>query len=87
MLESDNINSKKMKKIKLNQKLVLNKETVAQLNNAQMRQVNGGGFLSIGKCEPRDQQDTRESVCICEFSTPIATCAPPPTTSPSEVVC
>jgi hypothetical protein len=31
-----------MKKIKLNGKLNLNKETVSKLNDEQMRQVNGG---------------------------------------------
>lgn len=38
-----------MKKLKLNGKLKLNKETVAALSNYQMNEINGGGFLSIGK--------------------------------------
>jgi len=38
-----------MKKIKLNGKLSLNKETIAKLNDDQMNSVKGGGILSIGK--------------------------------------
>ncbi len=35
----------------MNQKLAFNKETVANLNDNNMSQINGGkkGFLSIGK--------------------------------------
>lgn len=47
-----------MKKIKLNGKLSLNKETITKLNDDQMNGVKGGGFMSItagctqiqGKC-------------------------------------
>ena len=35
-----------MKKIQLNKKLQLNKETVANLNNDQMNNINGGGVFS-----------------------------------------
>ncbi|NEN23798.1 hypothetical protein G3O08_09820 [Cryomorpha ignava] len=40
-----------MKKIKLNGRLSLNKETIATLNENQMNAVKGGapGFLSIGE--------------------------------------
>jgi len=38
-----------MKKMKLNGKLSLNKETIAKLNDDQMNGVKGGGFLSIGE--------------------------------------
>lgn len=50
-----------MKKIKLNNKLQLNKETIARLNDEELRNVNGGEALtSISwcvskrtyKCEP-----------------------------------
>lgn len=39
-----------MKKLKLNSKLSLNKETVSSLNEDQMNDIRGGkkGFLSIG---------------------------------------
>jgi len=44
-----------MKKIKLNGKLSLNKETIAKLNDDQMNSVKGGGILSIGKmCSRRN---------------------------------
>ena len=36
-----------MKKIKLDGKLSLNKETIAKLNDDQMNGVKGGGVLSI----------------------------------------
>jgi natural product precursor len=43
-----------MKKIKLNGKLSLNKETIAKLNDEQMNNVKGG-FLSIGnRCSRRN---------------------------------
>jgi natural product precursor len=41
-----------MKKIKLNGKISLNKETIAKLNDDQMNDVKGGrftAFLSLGK--------------------------------------
>ncbi len=38
-----------MKKLKLNSKLSLNKETISGLNENQMNDVRGGGVLSIGK--------------------------------------
>lgn len=41
---------KKMKKIKLNGKLSLNKETVAKLNDAQMQGVNGGAWFTLYHC-------------------------------------
>jgi len=38
-----------MKKLKMQSKLSLNKETVTHLNNDQMSDINGGkDFLSIG---------------------------------------
>lgn len=36
-----------MKKLNLQQKLSLNKETVTKLNDAQMSKINGGGTLSL----------------------------------------
>ena len=39
-----------MKKISLKNKLSLNKETVAKLNQSQMSQVNGGGSLNHISC-------------------------------------
>ena len=39
-----------MKKINLKNKLSLNKETVAKLNQSQMSQVNGGGSLNHISC-------------------------------------
>jgi len=38
-----------MKKLKMQGKLSLNKETVTQLNNEQMANVQGGGVTSIGR--------------------------------------
>jgi hypothetical protein len=38
-----------MKKLKMNEKLAFNKETVAKLSDDNMSQVNGGkNFLSLG---------------------------------------
>jgi natural product precursor len=44
-----------MKKVKLNGRLSLNKETVSRLNDNQMESIKGGGFLSIGflSCSPK----------------------------------
>lgn len=39
-----------MKKIKLNGKLDLNKETVSELNKAQMQAVNGGAWFTLYHC-------------------------------------
>lgn len=39
-----------MKKIKLNGKLSLNKETIAKLNDEQMNSVKGGAGSSLTKC-------------------------------------
>lgn len=39
-----------MKKIKLNGKLNLNKETVSELNNAQMQALNGGAWFTLYHC-------------------------------------
>lgn len=48
-----------MKKIKLNGRLSLNKETIATLNEEQMNAVNGGGFLSLfGRSCKKDKPDT-----------------------------
>lgn len=48
-----------MKKIKLDGRLSLNKETIATLNDEQMYGVKGGGFLSIfGKSCKKDKPDT-----------------------------
>lgn len=40
-----------MKKIKLDGKLKLNKETIAKLNNEQMDNVKGGALTSIISCK------------------------------------
>ncbi|NEN23804.1 hypothetical protein G3O08_09850 [Cryomorpha ignava] len=39
-----------MKKIKLDTRLNLNKETISTLNDDQLKGVKGGGFMSIGAC-------------------------------------
>ncbi|NEN23803.1 hypothetical protein G3O08_09845 [Cryomorpha ignava] len=48
-----------MKKIKLDGRLSLNKETIALLNEDQMKNINGGGFLSLfGKSCRNKEPDT-----------------------------
>ncbi|CAM3866628.1 MULTISPECIES: class I lanthipeptide [Flavobacterium] len=39
-----------MKKIKLEGKLNLNKETVTKLNDAQMKNLNGGAWFTLYHC-------------------------------------
>lgn len=39
-----------MKKIKLEGKLSLNKETVTMLNDAQMKNLNGGAWFTLYHC-------------------------------------
>ncbi|CAM3866603.1 MULTISPECIES: class I lanthipeptide [Flavobacterium] len=39
-----------MKKIKLEGKLNLNKETVTRLNEAELKRVNGGTFMTLKGC-------------------------------------
>ncbi len=46
---------KKMKKIKFDKKLMLNKETITKLNSGQMTTANGGGFGS----------SQNGGVCVC----------------------
>ncbi len=42
---------KKMKKVKFKSKLSLNKETITELNDKQMNNINGGGFPTFhGGC-------------------------------------
>lgn len=43
-----------MKKIKLEGKLNLNKETVTRLNEAQLKSVNGGTFMTLKGCNVND---------------------------------
>ncbi len=40
-----------MKKVKFNKKLQLNKETVANLNNEEMKNLKGGGPITIINCQ------------------------------------
>lgn len=47
----------KNKKIKLDGKLKLNKETIAKLNDEQMGEVKGGAFLSIFHCQTHRPND------------------------------
>lgn len=42
---------KKMKKIKFEGKLTLNKETIAKLNDNQMSKVNGGWTWTLINCK------------------------------------
>jgi len=53
---------KNMKKIKLNSKLSLNKETVAKLNDTQMNAINGGGATGGGGGE---NPGARPTVFLC----------------------
>jgi natural product precursor len=50
-----------MKKIKLNGKLSLNKETIARLNDDEMSNIQGGGF-SIWGC-PSNHKSRRAKNC------------------------
>lgn len=43
-----------MKKIRLEGKLNLNKETVTRLNEAQLKGVNGGTFFTLKGCNGND---------------------------------
>ncbi len=55
-----------MKKIKLNSKLSLNKETIAKLNDEQMVGVKGG-FLSLFACKTRNcpPSGMTDQACSC----------------------
>ena len=55
-----------MKKIKINGKLSLNKETVSKLSDDQMKNVNGGALLSIWGC--KSNHKTRGGGCCCEVT-------------------
>jgi hypothetical protein len=88
MLESDHINSKKMKKIKLTGKLVLNKETISELNEAQLKHVNGGAGTTG---DNQDQYSDRfcntnltcpasNTFCETDYNCPTRYFCPPPKT-------
>jgi len=51
-----------MKKIKLDGKLKLNKETIAKLNDDQMNEVKGGAGTSIYGC-PSNTASRRSNNC------------------------
>ena len=57
---------RKMKKIKLEGKLSLNKETVTRLNDSQMQSVNGG-FLSWFWC---DSDNCGTATCPTQVNCP-----------------
>lgn len=40
-----------MKKVKLNNKLQVNKETIAKLNDVQLNNIKGGATFSLWSCE------------------------------------
>ncbi len=56
-----------MKKIKLDGKLKLNKETIAKLNDEQMDKVKGG-FLSIWGCA--SNHNSHGNQCCCDVTCP-----------------
>jgi hypothetical protein len=67
-----------MKKIKLNGKLSLNKETVSKLNDGQMQGVKGGAWFTLYHCGSRNCATNNGCItatCIC----PTAVDCPPPT--------
>ena len=76
-----------MKKIKLNGKLSLNKETILQLNKEQMNKINGGLF-SIVQCmfENTNNPQNTELYGCNPPSSPAATCFPPNTEAYSQCV-
>ena len=57
-----------MKKIKLNGKLGINKETISKLNDKEMENVNGGIKISIWGCESNHK--SRGGGCCCEVTCP-----------------
>ncbi len=54
-----------MKKIELNKKLQLKKETIANLSKSQLESVKGGSPFSIGKCTQSLCWTTGCGLCFC----------------------
>lgn len=64
-----------MKKIKLNGKLNLNKETISKLNDPQMRDVKGGAVPTTTYDERSNKRcDTDNTLSWGEWCTNVADC-------------
>ena len=67
-----------MKKISLKNKLSLNKETIAKLNQSQMSQVNGGGSVDHISCSGCNTVD---------FTCPVTYTCPPASALCTNIQC
>lgn len=74
-----------MKKIKLNGKLILNKETISKLNDAQMRNVRGEGYFT----ENQDQNEFTQLYCTTNVfcPTPVTDSFCPSDGCPTQYFC
>lgn len=76
-----------MKKIKLSSKLSLNKETVSQLNEAQMKQLRGQGTFNGDQagfsdlyCNTNLTCPASDTFCETDYNCPTRYFCPPPKT-------
>ena len=72
-----------MKKKNLNQKLQLNKETIANLNNDQMNELKGG----LTQVCTQVQTCGWKSECICTTGLPCTVTCPSVTCTITGVIC